>query len=29
MKIRKPLYDEREIYYFDAKTGHIRNFRHR
>jgi len=29
MAIRKPLYDEREIYYYDAKTGHIRNFKHK
>lgn len=27
--IRKPQYDYREIWVFDAKTGHIRNYRHR
>jgi hypothetical protein len=29
MQIRKPQYDEREIYFFDSKSGLIRNARHR
>ena len=29
MAIRKPLYDDKEIFFFDEKSGHIRNFKHK
>ena len=29
VSIRKPQYDDREIWIFDEKTGHIRNYKHR